>query len=66
MMRAPDTAAVYPQHPGQLAMIAEDPADLGTAFGLDASLSPVIENDRPVGDEGPLDWLARRAAPPSR
>ena len=66
-MRAPDTAAVYPQHPGQLAMIVEDPADLGTAFGLDASLSPLVETDRPVGDdEAPLDWLARRAALRSR
>jgi len=65
-MRAPDTSAVYPQHPGQPAVIAEDPADLGTAFGLDASLSPVIETDRPIGDEAPLDWLARRAVVPSR
>jgi hypothetical protein len=61
-MRAPDTSAVYPPHAGQPALIAEDPADLGTAFGLDASLSPDVETARPAGDEAPLDWLARRVA----
>ena len=49
------------------ALAAPDPADLGTAFGLDASLletasaptAPVALDDEPVS-EPPLAWLSRR------
>lgn len=47
---------------------AEDPANLGTTFGLEASLGPVgpyVAGDRLVADpagahEEPMTWLARR------
>lgn len=67
-MRAPLTHAVYPQHTGQPGEVADDPADLGTAFGLDASLSPEIEAARalPGGEEAPMDWLGRRWNMPTR
>lgn len=47
----------------------QDPADLGTAFGLEASLGPVstyfAKDDLPAGQdsngtEPPMHWLARR------
>jgi len=42
-----------------------DYADMGTAFGLDASFGPVPDTDanaKPVGDEGPsTDRLNRRS-----
>jgi len=41
-----------------------DYADMGTAFGLDASLGPVedVAEVKPVGDEGPsTDRLNRRS-----
>ena len=50
------------------ALAAPDPADLGTAFGLDACLletasapptAPVALDDEPVS-EPPLAWLSRR------
>jgi hypothetical protein len=37
-MPAPETHDVYPLHPGDPMLEVDDPADLGTAFGLDASL----------------------------
>lgn len=49
--------------------VADDPADMGTAFGLEASLGPAGEFDPdeepgPQADPGPerapMDWLARR------
>ncbi|HRI18598.1 MAG TPA: hypothetical protein PL196_08760 [Burkholderiaceae bacterium] len=48
---------------------SQDPADLGTAFGLEASLGPVstyfVNDDLPAGQdraagEPPMHWLARR------
>ena len=50
----------------------DDPADMGTAFGLEASLGPVGEFDADEGprSEGhadqqhaPMDWLAQRHKP---
>ena len=48
---------------------ADDPADMGTVFGLEASLGPVSgypgpsEDDHAAqGDESPMDWLGRRIA----
>lgn len=49
----------------------QDPAAMGTAFGLEASLGPVsayfMPEDEPAapgapqaGDEAPMSWLARR------
>lgn len=50
------------------ALPAEDPADLGTAYGLDASLGPVntdfAQDGAPSAEqkaaEEPMTWLARR------
>ena len=51
----------------------QDPADLGTAFGLEASLGPVSRYDardaRPAGEpaeaaDAPMNWLARRQRRP--
>lgn len=51
----------------------EDPADLGTAFGLEASLGPVsayfIAEGGPAGEDdgaadAPMTWLARRQKRP--
>ena len=51
---------------------ADDPADLGTAFGLEASLDAVGETDddatadadrQPQSERAPMDWLARRGKP---
>ena len=45
---------------------AKDPADMGTAFGLEASLGPVSTftgDDAEVAaraDESPMSWLGRR------
>jgi len=47
----------------------DDPADMGTAFGLEASLGPVSELDAEENDaEGaarsehaPMDWLNQRS-----
>lgn len=61
-MRAPDTYAVYPQDPAASAAIVDDPADLGTAFGLDVSLPPDADHTAPAAEEAPLDWLANRRA----
>jgi hypothetical protein len=55
----------------QTAPAAEDPAAMGTAFGLEASLGPVsayFTADAPATDggndpaaaESPMNWLARR------
>ena len=43
----------------------EDPADMGTAFGLEASLGPVsaYPNDKvpdAAEDDAPMGWLGRR------
>jgi hypothetical protein len=49
----------------------QDPADMGTAYGLEASLGPVstyftpdgqpaTPGGRPAADEAPMTWLARR------
>lgn len=40
-----------------------DYADMGTAFGLDASIGPVEDSEvKPIGDEGPsTDRLNRRS-----
>ncbi len=52
--------------------VADDPADLGTAFGLEASLDAVGETDddaaadadsHPQSERAPMDWLARRGKP---
>lgn len=47
--------------------LPQDPADLGTAFGLEASLGPVstypteAEGADPANrDEAPMGWLGRR------
>lgn len=71
-MRAPDTHVLYPIHPDESWQAADDPADLGTAFGLDASLAgPEFDPwpEQKVGDsapEAPMDWLGRRSAKPGR
>lgn len=51
----------------------DDPADLGTAFGLDASLGPVsayVTGEAVAGDDdadqAPMSWLARRLRRPAR
>lgn len=50
----------------------DDPADMGTAFGLEASLGPVGELDTdeedsaegpPEREQAPMDWLAQRHKP---
>ena len=57
----------------QPALKEDDPADMGTAFGLEASLGPVsaypddagarggAQSGRPR-DESPMGWLGRRIA----
>lgn len=61
--------------PRQKGDAAQDPADLGTAFGLEASLGPVSAYFTPDGqpvspgagvaiDEAPMNWLARRLRRP--
>ena len=53
--------------------VYEDPADMGTAFGLEASLSPLDDlepgdDSPPYGvrdadeDDTPMGWLGRRTA----
>lgn len=53
----------------------QDPADMGTAYGLEASLGPVstyfapdgqppASGGRPATDEAPMTWLARRLRRP--
>ncbi len=71
-MRAPDTHLLYPTHTAEAWQAADDPADLGTAFGLDASLAgpeldpwPVQET-RTSGTEAPLAWLGRCSLAPRR
>jgi len=52
----------------------EDPADMGTAFGLEASLGPVgdldAEDDDTDGvarsEHAPMDWLNQRSRRPKR
>lgn len=68
------TAAFFRRLVGRAAAPAcEDPADLGTAFGLEASLGPVGEYyvaECPLGGEddggadAPMNWLARRLKRP--
>ncbi len=48
----------------------DDPADMGTAFGLEASLGPTSSFDaetappeHSVREQAPMDWLARRGKP---
>lgn len=52
--------------------MADDPADMGTAFGLEASLGPVgdFDADNEGNAEGhlrreqaPMDWLTQRHKP---
>jgi len=52
--------------------VPDDPADMGTAFGLEASLGPSGEFDadeeqdsqaHPRPQRAPMDWLARRGKP---
>jgi hypothetical protein len=53
----------------------QDPANMGTAFGLEASLGPVsahfnpdgqpaIAGSNPGADDAPMNWLARRLRRP--
>ncbi len=53
----------------------QDPADMGTAYGLEASLGPVstyftpdgqsaVPGAGPPADEAPMTWLARRLRRP--
>lgn len=71
-MRAPDTHVLYPTHCAENWQAADDPADLGTAFGLDASLAgPELDpwpakEPRASGAEAPMAWLGRRSATPDR
>ncbi len=68
------TAAFFRRLVGRAAAPAsEDPADLGTAFGLEASLGPVgeyyVAEIPPVGEndgsaDAPMNWLARRPKRP--
>jgi hypothetical protein len=51
-MPAPETHDVYPLHPGDPRQHVADPADLGTAFGLDASFGP---DDAPRSDLDPRE-----------
>jgi hypothetical protein len=51
--------------------VKEDPADMGTAFGLEASLGPVSaypsqgsEDGTASADESPMGWLGRRSNRP--
>jgi hypothetical protein len=51
--------------------VKEDPADMGTAFGLEASLGPVsaypsqaLEDRAPGTNETPMSWLGRRSNRP--
>lgn len=53
-MPAPETHDVYPLHPGDPRLEVDDPADLGTAFGLDASLAT---DDAPRGDRDPREQV---------
>lgn len=54
------------------ALPADDPADLGTAYGLDASLGPAntdfardgTPGTDPKATEEPMTWLARRLQRP--
>ncbi|MEO8123185.1 MAG: hypothetical protein ABI633_03980 [Burkholderiales bacterium] len=50
----------------------DDPADMGTAFGLEASLGAadefnadeeVIAEGHPARERAPMDWLAQRHKP---
>lgn len=58
----------------QPAPMQDDPADMGTAFGLEASLGPVgdldAEEDEGGGavrsEHGPMDWLNQRSNRPKR
>jgi len=56
-------------------LVDQDPADMGTAYGLEASLGPVsayfTPDGQPAGpggspatDEAPMTWLARRLRRP--
>jgi hypothetical protein len=58
---------------GSQAPKEDDPADMGTAFGLEASLGPVSAypaDDAACGnaaapeDESPMSWLGRRLKRP--
>jgi hypothetical protein len=58
----------------QAAPTQDDPADMGTAFGLEASLGPVGDLDAEEGDDdgttrsehAPMDWLNQRGHRPKR
>ena len=65
-------AAFFRRLVARRAQDAEDPADLGTAFGLEASLGPVSTYVTGAGAPGngsadaeaPMTWLARRLQRP--
>jgi len=57
-------------------VVEQDPAEMGTAFGMEASLEPIVEFRPSAGDyglesqqvgaaaataESPLAWLSRRS-----
>jgi hypothetical protein len=68
-------AAFFRRLMGRQKAADQDAADMGTAYGLEASLGPVstyftpdgqtaTPGGRPASDEAPMTWLARRLRRP--
>jgi hypothetical protein len=74
-MHLGSTAAFFRRLMARQKPADQDAADMGTAYGLEASLGPVstyfapdgqpvAPGGRPATDEAPMAWLARRLRRP--